>query len=203
MDISKTINQVINLITKPKQTLQEVSSQSMTRNDIIIYLAIVGIPSFIGILVGYGLLWSSNFLIVAAFIGAIVYYIVAIIGVIIVGYLINAFAQTFKSQQNQAQALKLVAYASTPWLLAGIFYIIPFYGIGFLTMLAGIYGLYIFYLGLPIFMGTPKDQQVPYLIIGAVIMFIIMGVLYWATHAIIWNVAIGGAYGYAYHIGRP
>jgi len=198
MDIGKMISQVINLITKPKQALQEVSTQSMTRKDIIIYLAIVGIPSFIGMLVGYAVFgfFGIGFL-VPGIIGAVVYYIVAIIGVIIFGYILNAFAQTFKSQPNQAQALKLTAYASTPWLLAGIFYIYPL--LWPLAMLAGIYGLYILYLGLPILMGTPKDQQIVYLIVSAVILFVIMGVLYFVTNLIVWNIAWASVGGYYYN----
>ena len=199
MDIGKMISQIIKIITKPKQALQEVSTQSMTRNDIIIYLAIIGIPTFIGILVGYGFFWfwGASF-IVPALIGAIIYYIVSIIGIILFGFLLNAFAPTFKSQQNQAQALKLVAYAATPWLIAGIFYIIPGW-LWFLPMIAGLYGLYILYLGLPILMGTPQDQQIPYLIVGAIIYVIIMGVLWWATQAIIWHMvwsSVWGGYNY-------
>jgi hypothetical protein len=187
MDIGKMINQAIKIITKPKQALQEVSTQSITRNDIIIYLAIIGIPTFIGILIGYGFLWYwGATLIVPALVGAIIYYIVAIIGIILFGYLINAFAPTFKSQQNPAQALKLVAFAATPWLLAGILYILP----GWLwpvVLLAGLYGLYILYLGLPILMGTPQDQQLPYMIVGVVIFIVIMGAIWWITQTIIWN----------------
>jgi hypothetical protein len=190
MDIGKIIGQAIKIITQPKKALQEINTQSITRNDIIIYLAIIGIPTFIGILIGYGFFWYRGIsFVMPALVGAIIYYIVAIIGIILFGYLINAFAPTFKSQQNQAQALKLVAFASTPWLLAGIFYLLP----GFLwpiVLLAGLYGLYILYLGLPILMGTSQDQQIPYLIVALVIYIIIMGVIWWITQTIIWNIAI-------------
>jgi hypothetical protein len=190
MDFGKMINKIIKIITIPKEALREVSTQSMPRNDVIMYLAIIGIPTFIGILIGYGFLWYwGSYFLVPAVAGAIIYYIVAIIGIILFGYLLNAFALTFKSQQNQAQALKLVAYASTPWLLAGIFYILPF--LWPLVLLAGLYGLYILYLGLPILMGTPEDQQLPYLIISAIIFVVIMLVLWWITNAIIWNIAYG------------
>ena len=191
MNINNLINNIIKLITNPKQALTDVSSQSMTRNDIILYLAIIGIPSFIGMFIGYGFLWFwGTSLIAPALVGAIVYYIVAIIGVIAFGFILNAFAQTFKSQPNQAQALKLVSYAATPWLLAGIFYILPGW-LWPLPMLAGLYGLYILYLGLPILMGTPKDQQIVYLIIGAVILFVIMSALWFITNSIVWNMVWG------------
>lgn len=195
MDIGKIINLAINVITKPKQALQNISSQSMTRNEVIMYLAIIGIPTFIGILIGYGFLWYTGISFIGpALVGAIIYYIAAIIGIIVFGYLINMLAPNFKSQQNQAQALKLVAFAATPWLLGGIFYILPGWTWP-LVFLAGIYGLYIIYLGLPILMGTPQDQQVPFLIISLIIYVIIMGVIWWITQTIIWNIAIGSAYG--------
>lgn len=202
MDIGKIINTVISLMFKPKKTLQDISHQSMTRNDVIIYLAIIGIPTFIGILVGYGFLWfwGVNF-VVPALAGAIIYYIVAIIGIIIFGYLLSALAPNFKSQKNQAQALKLVAMAATPWLLAGIFYLLPGW-LWPLVLLAGIYSLYLLYLGLPIFMGTPQDQQIVFLIIGAVIFFVIISVIWWVTNTIIWNLAIGSVYN-AYWAGVP
>ena len=196
MDIGIIIKTVINVILKPKQTLQDISHQSMTRKDVLFYLAIVGIPTFIGILIGYGFLWywGANF-IVPSLAGAIIYYIVAIIGIILFGYFINALAPNFKSQKNLAQALKLVALASTPWLLAGIFYLLPGW-LWPLVLLAGLYGLYILYLGFPILMGTPQDQQIIYLIIAAVIFFVIMSVIWWVTNTIIWNIAIGSAYAY-------
>ncbi len=200
MDINKIINQVLKIITRPKEAVKEASAQSMTRNDIIMYLAIIGIPTFIGLFLGYGFFLIPGFNFIGpALAGAIIYYVVAIIGIIIFGYILNAFAPTFKSQQNQAQALKLVALASTPWLLAGIFYILPGW-LWPLPMLAGLYGLYILYIGLPVLMGTPQDQQIVYLIVAAVIYFVIMSVLWFITNTIVWNMAIGSAYG-AYYTG--
>lgn len=201
MDIGKMINQAIKVLTKPKQALREVSTQSITRENIIIYLAIIGIPSFIGMLIGYGFLWytvryGTISFVVPALVGAIIYYIVAIIGIILFGYLLNALAPTFKSQQNQAQAFKLVAFASTPWLLAGIFYLLPGWLFP-LVLLAGLYSLYILWIGLPILMGTPQDQQIVYLIVNIVIFYVIISVLWWVTRTIIWHMAVG-SYIYPY-----
>ncbi len=66
--------------------------------------------------------------------------------------------------QDQTQAMKLVAYASTLGLLAGILYIIP--PLAILVFLASLYGLYILYLGIPVFMETPEDKRLIYLIVS-------------------------------------
>jgi hypothetical protein len=93
------------------------------------------------------------------------------------------------------QAFKLVAYAATPWLLAGIFY--AYWPIWFLAPLAGLYGLYILYLGIPIFMGTPQDQHMPYLIITAIIFAAVMFVVWFIAKQILfglWGSAWRGYY---------
>ena len=162
MDLMKMINQAISVLMKPKDALKNAQHEQIATIDIIFYLAIVGIPTLIGYIIGNGATWGGAFL--GASVGAgIAFYILAIIGIMAFGFIFNAFAPTFKSQQNQMQAFKLVAYAATPWLLAGIFY--AYWPIWFLAPLAGLYGLYILYLGIPIFMGTPQDQHMPYLFI--------------------------------------
>ena len=46
--------------------------------------------------------------------------------------------------------------------------------IGFLVVLAGgIYSIYLFYLGLPVLMKTPPDKVVAYMIVAAVVIFVI------------------------------
>jgi len=50
MDIMKIINQTKNLITNPKGTLLKLRDEQATMKDIIIYLAIVAVPTFLGML---------------------------------------------------------------------------------------------------------------------------------------------------------
>lgn len=189
MDIMKIINQAISVIINPKEALKKAKNEKAETMDLIMYLAIVGIPTLLGFILGYGVIgYHGNFLGIS--IGAaIVYYIMAIIGIFVFGYILNAIATNFKSKQNKMQALKLVAYAATPWLLAGIFYLYPL--IWFLATLAGLYGLYILYIGIPIFMETPNDQHIPYLLVSIVIYVIIISVVWFITYQIWWNVYLG------------
>ncbi len=194
MDLMKIFNQAISLITNPKVALKNAQNQQVETKDIIMYLGIVGIPTLLGFILGYGVIWYGAWgpLLGASIGAAIAYYIIAIIGIIVFGYVFNAFAPTFKSRQNQMQAFKLVAYAATLWLLAGIFYLYP--PIWFLVPLAGLYGLYILYVGIPIFMGTPQDQHIPYLIVSIVIYAVIMFVVWLIASQIWWRVVWGSIY---------
>jgi hypothetical protein len=200
MDIMKTVNQAKNLVFNPKGTMEKLKSEKVELKDIIIYLAIVGAPTFIGVLLGYGVIWAGfhGSIIGYAFALAIVTYILSIIGVIVFGFIFNALAKNFKSKENKMQAMKLVSYAATPWLLLGIVNIWP--AASLVSLLGGLYGLYILYLGIPILMETPKDQQMPYFIVGLIIYIVVMGVINmligWLWVQFIWGSVYGGYYGW-------
>jgi hypothetical protein len=189
----KIINEAISVLTNPKEALKNAKNQKVDTKDIIFYLAIVGIPTLLGYIIGYGVFWFAWGGVFGASVGAgIAYYIIAIIGIIFFGYIFNALAQNFKSKQNQMLALKLVSYAATPWLLAGIFFIIP--AAWFIAPLGALYGLYILYLGIPVFMETPKDQQIPYLIVAIIIYAVIMAIAFYISRQILWNIAFSSAF---------
>ena len=66
----------------------------------------------------------------------------------------------------------------TPIWLAGVFALIP--GLGFLRFLALLYGVYIFWLGLPILMKPPSDRTGPYAlaaIVSAIILSIVVAAI--------------------------
>lgn len=191
MDIMKIINKAKDIIINPAGTLKKLKDEKVTKQDIIIYLGIVGFPSFIGILLGYGFIgygYTNYF--GAAFVRAILYYILAVGGIIVFGVIFNALAENFKTKQNLMQAGKLVSYSATPWLLAGIFNIFPAAGI--IALVAGLYGLYILYIGIPILMGTPKEQQLIYLIVGIIVYIVIMAIVSVITN-VVWLSMWGGA----------
>ncbi|MBE3120868.1 MAG: YIP1 family protein [Thermoplasmata archaeon] len=200
MDIMKIVHQAKNLIINPKGTMFKLKDEQVTMKDIIIYLAIVAAPTFLGMLIGYGFFWGGGAgqLLGYAFAMAIITYILSIIGVIVFGFLLNALAGNFKSKQNKMQALKLVSYAATPWLLLGIVNIYPV--IGLIALLGGIYGLYILYLGIPIFMETPKEQEMPYFVISLIVFIVVMGLVWWLS-SFIWTRLVWGAVWGSYHGG--
>jgi len=112
-----------------------------------------------------------------AIIGAIVSYVLALVGVYVLAYIIDLLAPSFGGTQNRVQALKVAAYSSTAAWLAAIFAIIP--GLAILGIL-GLYSIYLLYVGLPILMKSPVEKAGSYtvvVIIVAIVLFMIVGLV--------------------------
>jgi hypothetical protein len=109
--------------------------------------------------------------------GAIVSYVLALIGVYVLALIIDALAPTFGGTKSQIQALKVAAYSSTATWVAGIFVLIP--GLRVLTIL-GLYSLYLLYLGLPALMKAPQEKAGGYtavVVVAAIVLFFVIGML--------------------------
>ena len=131
--------------------------------------AIPAICSWIGLsIVGIGYFRVG---LVSGLARAIISWVFALVGAYIAALVIEKLAPTFKSSGGTAQALKLVVYASTPVWIAGVLNLIP--PLAPLVILAALYAIYLFYLGLPAVMKTPSDQVIPYMIVSAIVMFVI------------------------------
>ncbi len=147
----------------------------------IIPLAAIGpVASIIGyIIFGYGLVHIPIYVIIVS---SVIFYIMTLGGVYVSALIVDALAPNFASQKNINQALKLVAYASTPGWIAGILNLVPLLGI--LAIIAALYGIYLYYLGVPIMMRTPQDKAVPYIVTTAVVCFIVYFIIFGITGAI-------------------
>jgi len=108
---------------------------------------------------------------VAGLASAIVRWVFALVGAYIGAIVIEKLAPTFKSSGSTVQALKLVVYASTPVWVAGVLSLVP--PLSILILIAGLYAIYLFYLGVPVLMKTPGDQVIPYMIVSALVMIVI------------------------------
>lgn len=92
--------------------------------------------------------------------GALIHYLMAFVVVYAMAVIIDGLAPTFSGQKNQENAMKLAVYSMTPAWLAGVFWLIP--GLGFLRLIALIYSVYVFWLGLPVLMKPPQERLGPY-----------------------------------------
>ena len=187
------VKRIINIIVKPKKTWPAIKLEQTTAKDLyisyaVILAAIPAIAKFIGVSfvgtpateVRYGP-FSMNFLW-----GTVSSYILSLAGIYIIAYVTNALAPRFASQKNMVNAMKAVVYSWTPYWIAGIFYIVPLLSI--LALLASFYGIYLFYLGLPILMDTPKERTLGYAIasvVASTLVFFLMGATAGALFAIV------------------
>lgn len=155
---------------------------------VLILAAIPAICMFIGwVVIGQSMPFVGRFRL-PVFGGlrmAIFQYCGALLSVYVSAFVIAKLAPTFDSKPDLNQALKLVAYSMTPAWIAGVLYIIP--ALGVLVILAGLYGLYLLYIGMPVLMETPEPKVVGYLVLSIVVIIIVMFIV-----ALIFG-ALGGA----------
>jgi hypothetical protein len=109
---------------------------------------------------------------------AVFVFVMAIVGVLVLAFIINALAPTFGAQKNSAQAIKLAVYSYTPAWVAGVLQIIP--ALSVLGIIAGLYGIYLLYLGIPRLMQSPPDKAAGYtavVVVSAIVLsIVVMGV---------------------------
>ncbi len=106
--------------------------------------------------------------------GGFVRYLVSFVVLYAMAVIVDGLAATFSAQKNQQNAMKLAVYSMTPLWLAGVFALIP--GLEFLRLVALIYSVYVFWLGLPILMKSPPDRTSPYAL-AAIVCAIILSIV--------------------------
>jgi hypothetical protein len=179
------IQRAKDIMFKPTDTWAEIKAEQTTIKELytsyaVILAAIPPIASFIGIsLLGFSMFAFSYRLPIGWGIShAIVSYILSLVGIYVVALIIDALAPSFGSQKNQVNAMKVAVFSWTPSWIAGILMIIP--ALSPIAMLLSLYSLYLFYVGLPILMETPKEKAMGYVIVTilvSVVVFILIGVI--------------------------
>jgi hypothetical protein len=170
---------VVNILTKPRQEWPVIAAEPkdvprLYRNYIVLLAAVPAVCTMVGMsLFGmpipfYGHV-RMNF--GTAFASAVVQYVLSLVGVYVVGLVIAKLAPNFQSEPDTAQAVKLVAYSWTPAWVAGILFLYP--GLGLLAMLAGLYGIYLMYLGVSPLMKTPAEKVVTYLVVSVIVLIVV------------------------------
>jgi hypothetical protein len=153
---------------------------------------VAALAGFIGgSVVGYSIPFVGTYRvpIVTGLGGACFAVVMAVVGVFVIGLIINALAPTFGAEKNLNQALKVAAYSYTPAWVAGVLQILPM--LAFLAIIGALYGLYLLYLGLPRLMKCPADKAVGYVVV-VVVCAIVVSVVLMMTGGLIVG---AGAYG--------
>lgn len=167
------VDRIKNILLTPQSEFPTLKAEATDvaglYKEYLIYIA--ALPA-IGTLLSFGQFFGFGYRFKLAIIG----YLVTLVSFYISAYIIDALAASFNSTKNQVNALKLVGYASAPSMVGQFFTFIP--GIGWLLSLAGtIYSIYLFYLGLPVFMDTPQEKTVIYMVAAFLISIVVYVVL--------------------------
>jgi len=102
---------------------------------------------------------------------AIFSFAMVLVGLLLFAAIVNALAPTFGGRKDLNAAFKLVAYSATPGFVAGVLSLFP--PLAMLEIFAALWGLYIFYVGVPVVMQTTKDKALPYTALSMVCAFVI------------------------------
>lgn len=185
MDFNAIIKRVIAILTKPNDEWKVIKGESATIQDLFLKYAVLlaAIPavagflgwiiigrSFMGISVrapfGNSLLWM------------IFMYVFSLVGVFVMGFIIDVLAPTFESKKDLVGSMKVAVYAYTATWVAGIFHLIP--NISFLAFIGGLYTLFLLYTGIRYIKEPPKEKEVGYfvtVIIVGIVISVIVGML--------------------------
>jgi Yip1-like protein len=118
---------------------------------------------------------SVSFAVVAAAIG----YVLTLVMVYLVALIADAVAPGMGGEKNFMQSLKLVAYSMTASWVGAVFTIVPILG-WLIALLAGFYGIYIFYSGVAVMKKIPDAKSAAYtaiVVIGAILVGWLVGAI--------------------------
>ena len=195
--VTGLINRAKEIILSPKDAWPKIATSSESIGDIyrgwVLPLAAIGpVARFIGgVVFGYGAFgFRYRPSIISALSSAIVGYIMTLIGVYVVALIIDALAPSFGGTKDRTAAFKVAAFGATAAWIAGIFGIFP--ALGFLGIL-GLYSFYLLFLGLPLLMKSPPEKATGYIIVVAIISFVISAIVGAAAAGLTRSSVMGGA----------
>jgi hypothetical protein len=170
---------------KPNTEWPVIEAETKSTNDLMmgyaVPLAAIGpIANFIGgVVIGRSVPLigvSFHVPLVRGLTMAILTYLMSLLGIFLLSMIVNALAPTFSGQKNSAQALKVSVYSLTPVFIGGIFGVLT--ALSWLGLIAGIYGIYVLYLGLPVLMKNPKEKSLVYtmvVVVCAIVIGLVVG----------------------------
>jgi hypothetical protein len=109
---------------------------------------------------------------------ALVAFVLALANVFVISLVAAALAPSSGGVPNRMQSLKLIAYASTPGFIAGVFNIVPL--LGLLSIVGSLYGLYLVYLGATPVLAVPRGNAIGFtvlVVLAAIVLGVIFGLL--------------------------
>ena len=175
------MERVKSILLQPKEAWATIDTEpadtaTLFTRYAMILAAIPAVCGFIGMsLIGVGGFGMTlRVPLVAGLVNMLVSYVLSLVGLFVLGLVIDALAPTFGGQKSPIQALKVAVYASTAAMLGGVFGLVPMLAI--LGLLAALYSIYLLYTGLPVLMKSAPEKSVAYTAV-VIVVAIVLGVL--------------------------
>lgn len=193
------IERAKNILLTPKPEWDKISQEKADIPAIIMgYVLPLAAISAVAAFIGYSFIGESAgiFRVKSTSLGlyfAIRFLLGAIGSVFLSAFIIDVLAPSFGAEKNMDKSIQLVAYSYTASLIGGIFAIVP--ALSIIGLIAGIYGLYLLYIGLPPMKKAPADKQGAYFVASLVVMIVVYALVFFIIEKIlraIWGNSIVG-----------
>lgn len=192
------IDRVRNILLQPDKEWNVIALETPSTGKILTgyVLPLAGLAA-IAAFIGYGLIGFGYGLFHLGGISWGIYYALnvlvgAIAGVFISALVIDALAPSFGSEKNMGRSVQLVAYSYTPVWIGGLLSIFP--PLAIIGAIAGLYGLYLLYTGMPKLKKTPADKHVGYFVVSLVVLIVVYFIIGLIMSRIVFSV-MGLSYG--------
>ena len=172
------VNRVKQILVSPKTEWLTIEAENDPHAKVFTsYVVLLALIPAVAAFIGYGLIGYSVF---GVHVGgsiswgirqAIVQYATMLGSVYLIAFIIDALATNFGATKDFNRAFSLAAYAYTPMYLGGVFNILP--SLSWLAFFAGLYGLYLLYVGLQPMMKVPAEKQSTYFIVSLLVMIVV------------------------------
>lgn len=131
-----------------------------------------------GLLFGHGSMFGVSFRPnpVWSIVQSVIQYGLALGMIYVMALIIDVAAPNFEGTRSRVQAFKIAVYASTASWIGGVFLLLP--ALAPLSVLTGLYSLYLLYLGLPRLMKAPEEKAAAYtvlVVVVAIVLSIVVG----------------------------
>ena len=172
--MEKLIHEIQELLRHPAQLFQRLKDEETTQKEItktllVYFAAIPAVAGFIGkVVIGQNVAFVRYYHVpfFSGLLWAALLFGLSILGIYAVAFVVNFLTPKFGGIQSDLDAFKLTVYSFIPLLVLGLSSLIPaLVGLHIL----GLYGIYLFYLGLPIMLHVPEEKALPLTIIISLI----------------------------------
>ena len=180
------ISRVMEILLSPKQAWVDIREESTDVTTLytqyIMILALIPVVSaFIAMsLIGFSVLGQTvRISLLSGSVNMAIGYVVWLLMIYVIALLADLLAPTFNAQKNPMNALKLIAYSSTPSMLGGLFVLVPVVS-SVLSLAASLYSVYLLFQGIPVMMGVAREKALPYtavLTIGGFVAAVLIGLV--------------------------
>jgi hypothetical protein len=181
-----------NIILSPKTEWDIIRNESTEARDVIVrYVLPLAAIAAAAVFIGYWLIGINAVFMRMGGLRWGLYYgltvlIQDILAVIVAAYVVDALAPSFGSEKDIRRSMQLTGYPYTPVLVGGFLSIIP--SISIIGSLFGLYGIYLWYLGLTPMKNTVEDKRTGYLIVSILVLIVVYIVIGWILGMIFMSV---------------